>query len=246
MWTTAYYNFWEYWELRHKVTFDGPNKYILINDGETDIAIKRDIYSAWKEWAKTEVNLKYLQALNTVGGEPTFGSQSLDVTYFLVNGWKIKPYPGSYDLTLDGNIFDVDGGDIKVPADLDENKPNNITITRNTSVIVRQVAGTSATSSQFVTASLEGAQEQALYDISGSVVSIENILSSPLTASLVQDQQDALYNIEAKLLEIYQLHGLESGSALTVTQTERSFAAVSQSIATTGTGSSQETVITRL
>ena len=34
-----------------KVTFDGPNKLILINHGEVSIDVKEDIYSGWKEWA---------------------------------------------------------------------------------------------------------------------------------------------------------------------------------------------------
>ena len=126
-----FYNFWDYWNLRHKVTFDGVNKLILINEGETNINVQSDIYSDWKEWVRTEDNLKYLEPLSTVGGEPTIEGQRLDVTFFLINGWKIKPYSGTYDLTLDGNIFDVDGGSIKVPADVQFGNPNNITINRN-------------------------------------------------------------------------------------------------------------------
>ena len=42
------------------------------------------------------------------------------------------------------------------------------------------------------------------------------------------------------------MHGLESGSQLTVTQTERRFANVTQSINTTGEGATQETTIDRV
>lgn len=45
--------------------------------------------------------------------------------------------------------------------------------------------------------------------------------------------------------EVWKLHGLDITNPLTVNQTERLFANVTQSIATTGTGSLQETVITR-
>lgn len=41
---------WYYWEdFPMKVTFDGPNKRILINRGEISIKVKEDIYSNWKE-----------------------------------------------------------------------------------------------------------------------------------------------------------------------------------------------------
>ena len=106
---TFYYSHWDYWQLYHKVTFDGVNKLILVNPGETSLDIQVDVYSAWKQWALQENNLKYLNPFSTVGGEPTIEGQRLDVTYFLINGWKIKPYTGTYDLTLVGNIFDIDG-----------------------------------------------------------------------------------------------------------------------------------------
>ena len=198
-----YYGFYDYWELYHKVTFDGVNKLVLINNGETDLNIQIDLYSAWKEWLLLEDNMKYFQAINTVGGEPTIGDERLDVTYFLINGWKIKPYPGSYDLVLTGNIFDVDGGSIKVQADVVDESANNISINTNTSVIVRQITTEVSSSGggifdpeTIVSASLFGVQETSLYNIENRVISIENILSNPVTASLVPTQLAQLTNIE--------------------------------------------------
>jgi len=52
--------------------------------------------------------------------------------------------------------------------------------------------------------------------------------------------------LNTRVKEVWQLHGLESGSELKVTQTERTFANVSQSISTVGSGSTQETTINRL
>lgn len=52
--------------------------------------------------------------------------------------------------------------------------------------------------------------------------------------------------LSTRMKEVWQLHGLESGSELRVTQTERTFAGVSQSIDTTGDGPTQETTINRL
>tara|TARA_R110000772_G_scaffold205877_1_gene316510 strand:- start:153 stop:899 length:747 start_codon:yes stop_codon:yes gene_type:complete len=242
---TTFYGFWDYWELRHDVTFDGVNKLIYINPGVTALDIDSDIYSEWKEWSQTEDNMKYLNPWSVIGGEPTVEGQRLDVTFFLINGWKLKPYPGSYNLTLTGNIFDVDGGDIKVPADVLPFIPNNITINLNTSVIVRRVD--SGGTDGIVTASLVTDQREALFNIDGNVVSILSLLQTqPITASLVDSQLATLNDIQSKLEEVWQLHGLDSGSNLFVSQTTRSFNDVVQSIVTTGSGSTQETTITRL
>jgi len=243
---SMYYGWWEYWNLRHKVTFDGVNKLILINEGVTDIDVQTDIYSDWKEWVRTEDNLKYLDPLSTVGGEPTVAGQRLDVTYFLINGWKIKPYQGTYDLNLIGNIFDVDGGSIKVPADVNRFNPNNITINTNTSVIVRQVVTSGSSVDGIVTASLVDDQREALFDISGSVVAIYSLLQQPVTASLVDSQLATLNDIQTKMEEVWKLHGLDVSNPLFVSQTTRSFDDVVQSIVTVGSGSTQETTITRL
>jgi len=262
--TSLYYGFWDYWELRHKVTFDGANKLILINEGVFELDVQTDIYSDWKEWVALDENTKYLPPMNTVGGEPTIAGQRLDVTYFLINGWKLKPQPGSYDLNIIGNLFDVDGGSIKVPADISDKFPNNISISTNTSVIVRQVD-----SSGGVSAEISG----SIYNIEGVVLDIQNTLSTPITATLDSaqslqltaienisvsqslqltslaemnySQSLQLIDLQNKLFEVWQLHGLDIAYPLTVTQTARVFGDVDQTINTTGTGSSQETIITR-
>lgn len=255
----THYGFWNYWELYHKVTFDGVNRLILINDGETEIDFQVDVYSSWKEWALLEQNLKYTTPFQTIGGEPTVAGQRLDVTYFLINGWKIKPYPGSYNLTIIGNVFDVDGGDIKVPADVIDNVANNISINTNTSVIVRQINSS--------TGGLTDTQDDALFDIQGRVISIESILSSPITASLESSQLNILNdinvnstynldltisqsiiisNLQTMLDELYQIHGLKSGTPVEVTQTQRTVGSLVQTFDTVGSGSSQSTTITRV
>lgn len=238
---TYFYSHWDYWNLRHKVTFDGVNKLIIINEGEVSIDVQRDIYSSWKEWARLENNLQYLDPLATVGGEPTVSGQRLDVTYFLINGWKIKPYQGTYDLTLTGNIFDVDGGSIKVPADVNRFNPNNITINTNTSVIVRQVDASSAVTGSGLTE----AESDALFNIEGKVISIFSG-ATPVSASLQGDQLNTLNDMHEKILEIWKLHGLDINNPLTVTTTSRTFDDVVQSISTTGEGETQETIITRV
>lgn len=78
----------EEWTLYHKVTFDGENRQIIVNPGETDIDIKRDIYSAWKEWVQTKDYSKWVPAIRTIGGDPAGDGFAGDL-YFMINDWQI-------------------------------------------------------------------------------------------------------------------------------------------------------------
>lgn len=73
----------------HKVTFDGSNRLIYVNYGVTDIHIKEDIYSDWKEWYLLRDNAKYPISMRTVGGDPIGVGAYTGDTYFLMNGWKL-------------------------------------------------------------------------------------------------------------------------------------------------------------
>jgi hypothetical protein len=98
-------NFWEDWELFHKVTFDGLLKTITVTNSISDINIEEDIYSAWKEWLKIRDNAKWTAALRTVGGDPTVGSDALGATFFLINDWKIII---DHNINFVGNIYSDD------------------------------------------------------------------------------------------------------------------------------------------
>jgi len=251
---THFYGFYNLWELRHKVTFDGVNKLILVNDGETSLDAQIDLYSDWKEWIRNENYMQFLAPFSTVGGDPTIEGQRLDVTYFLINGWKIKPYPGSYTLNIVGNIFDVDGGSTTVPADIVTNIANNITINTNTSVIVRQltpevtVSGSGLSESELATLNTINTTTQdtntVVYDISGSLVEVQSLLRSPVTASLVDAQQQALFDIQDKVIQLWTLQGLDVSNPLNVTLTSRTAGSISQSISTVD-GDDPSTTVTR-
>jgi len=88
-----------------KVTFDGVNKKIIVDDAITELDVQIDLYSDWKEWLKEEDNSKFLSAMRTVGGDPTTGVKSVAPYFFLTNGWKIRPYEGNHTLTITGNLF---------------------------------------------------------------------------------------------------------------------------------------------
>lgn len=93
------------WTLYHKVTFDGENRLIIINDGELSIDVKVDIYSDWKEWALQRDHLKWLPAMRAVGGDPTVGGNFLGSTFFTINNWQILI---SDNTTFVGNVFSDD------------------------------------------------------------------------------------------------------------------------------------------
>jgi hypothetical protein len=118
---TVNYGHWTYWGDYNppefvgdqKVTFDGPNRLILINEGQTDIDVTIDIYSAWKNWSLQIDNMKYAQALTPLGGDPITSTNSVGRTYFLENGWRIQPWSSynGYILTITGNLYTREEGE---------------------------------------------------------------------------------------------------------------------------------------
>ena len=114
------FGFWRTWELYdpsngfiggQKVTFDGPNKLILINYGETEIDVEIDIYSGWKEWMTSSETAMFLPAIRVVGGDPIDQTRSVGGTFFLINGWKIRTWSGDHALIVSGNLYSDDGLD---------------------------------------------------------------------------------------------------------------------------------------
>ena len=144
MWTSTFYGGYDYWLLYHKVTFDGVNRLIRINYGETDIDFKIDIYSDWKEWVELRDNSKFLFAITAIGGEAVGGGQFVGSTYFLENGWKIKPWEGDHSLTIVGNYYTRD---LTTPfASTDD--PWSIYITTEKSLLVQTVEVPTTSSSE--------------------------------------------------------------------------------------------------
>lgn len=235
---SLYYAYFQnYWEQYHKVTFDGINRLIIINQGEEEIDVQRDIYSAWKEWSLVETNAKFPQALEVIGGEPLTVGQSLDATYFLINGWRLKPFAGSYTLNITGNIFEVDGDDIFIPADVVTGIANNININTNRSAIVRRIDGGG---------SIEDIEEyfdeqnETLFNIENRIISIQNTnqqilnkLSEPLEATLAQPDAEKLDEILDKIVELWKIHGL-SPDPLLVNKTKRQVADIEQTFTSSG------------
>jgi len=146
MQTLFNYNNWQFWGVydpanglfgNQKVTFDGPNKLILVNQGVTEIDFKIDVYSAWKEWIldPTQVNAKWKEAVSAVGGDPLPGNRLLGTSYFLENDWRMRTWEGDHELTVTGNVFTREGDSLFVPT----LNPWTITINLNTSTIVETI-----------------------------------------------------------------------------------------------------------
>lgn len=115
---------WDYWALYHKVTFDAANKLIWVNYGVTELDWKEDVYSAWKEWMRLEShteNPAVLPAIRAIGGDDitSDGSRKVGTTFFLTNGWRLKPWGGDYRLSILGNVYTEEGEPIYVPVDGD-------------------------------------------------------------------------------------------------------------------------------
>jgi len=99
--------FGDQWALNHKVTFDGPNRRIIVAPGVTDISVKVDIYSSWKEWMQLYDNAKYLPAIRTIGGDPLGGGVFAGDLYFLQNDWRVSV---NELVNVTGALFSDDGG----------------------------------------------------------------------------------------------------------------------------------------
>lgn len=94
------------------VTFDFPNRIIIENDvGGDNVIDVVQVYSLWKNAVRAGDSLKYPRALRYVGSDPISPTQNLGATFFLTNGWKIRPAERNHKLTILGNIFSeaVDG-----------------------------------------------------------------------------------------------------------------------------------------
>ena len=136
MFTSDYYGYWDYWDFYHSVTFDGPNKLILVNEGVTELDVRIDLYSDWKEWFLGHdgiVPARYLEAMTNIGGQDLPQNRVVGSTFFLTNGWRIKPYSGSYRLTITGNLYTDEGDSPFVDAD---GNLNNIRIESTVSTLV--------------------------------------------------------------------------------------------------------------
>ena len=107
MFAVLNYGSYDLWQNYHKVTFDGPNKIIRVNEGVTELDIKVDVFSDWKEWVITRAeNAFWEPAIRSIGGDPTVAGQTAGDIYFLQNGWKL--YIDLTKVKVTGTLFSDD------------------------------------------------------------------------------------------------------------------------------------------
>ena len=205
----AYVWDWDFWNLYHKVTFDGANKLIIVNDGVTTLDIKEDVYSSWKEWMTLSAdNSRYLPAVRGIGGDPTIQGEFAGDIYFLVNGWKLLYDPTKVAVT--GVLFSDDFDTAYYTYEQEALFPAQVT-----SIV--SGAAQIADSSQ----------------ITSSLTNIENT-----TTDIATDNTDIL----SKVLDVWQLMGLDLTNPKTITDTSITVGGITISI---GQPDGDTTTVTR-
>lgn len=95
---------------------DPLTRRIILSMGTTSFQVQ-DMYSRWKDWVLAEEqHARFPPAFRPVGGEPLAGGLFVAQYFFLINGWKIRPYEGQHTLTITGNLFTDDGSDPIIPT----------------------------------------------------------------------------------------------------------------------------------
>jgi hypothetical protein len=95
--------------------FNGTDKIIELEASDGLSVNVIDIYSRWKDWILLG-NAQFPQAMSSVGGDPITVILSLGGTFFMENGWKIKPKEADHELEIIGNIYTRDGSNPMIPT----------------------------------------------------------------------------------------------------------------------------------
>lgn len=84
--------------------FDGVNKVISLTSGTTAFDVD-DLWSRWIDWLLIGDNSKYQLAMRSVGGDTISPTKNLGSTFFMVNGWRIRPQEANHTLRVNGNLY---------------------------------------------------------------------------------------------------------------------------------------------
>lgn len=255
--SSNFYYFWDYWNLRHKVTFDGVNRTITVNALETEISVKTDIYSDWKEWTLIDSNSQFLPAMRVTGGDPIGDGLFTGDVYFLINNWRIVV---DHNCVIDGVIYSDNYPSPFVPISGTQIVTNKVSqLVQTVAPIIDNIAVTVdplAPTVQQIRAEIDSNSTQ-LANIWSSVQVLEaqpeapnaNVIAdavrvelAPELAHIMTLSNTALTPAQTTmLLEMYTLLGLDPTKPLIVTNTARTAGNIAQTIST----SSTETVVTR-
>ncbi len=102
------------------VTFDPDTLRIteiaVVGNNELNV---QEVYSEWKQWCLDDpTRLAYPAAFRYVGADPISETQNLGTTYFLTNGWRIRPAEANHRLKLNGNLYTDPAGESPVVGTL--------------------------------------------------------------------------------------------------------------------------------
>jgi len=168
------------------VTFDGDNLLVLLPSAQSEVVVKSQMYGAWKRWAKTGTNARFLPAFDTTGGDPTTTTGVSSPFYYLRNdlGWRIRPAEQDAEVTIIGNLY---GRNPLLPI--------RVPTTGGYTVLV---------------------------SIERDASSIVETISQGSGLSAEQANQ---------LAELHRVAGLETGTPVTISTTQRQAGGINQSIA---------------
>lgn len=90
------------------MTFDGPNKLVILTSATLDLQV---LWSNWKDWLIAG-NAGHALAFDTVGGEPIDPTEGtlVPLYLFIQNGWKIRPMEADHTLRVIKGSLVVSGG----------------------------------------------------------------------------------------------------------------------------------------
>ena len=230
------YNYdYDYWSIDHSVTFDGERKLIIVNPNVTELSIKTDVYSSWKEWVLVRDNLKFLSAIRTTGGDPIGNSQYTGDVYFLINGWKLlidirktKVSGVLFSDDYDSAYYDLESSNIIYPAKV--------------SSIVNTVVSSTSVSAADIWSYQNRALSQSIPTSNEIAQQVRTELTPEITHLMTLQNNPGLTTAQATMLtELYSIMGLDPTKPLIVTQTHRTAGStINQTIQTSNT---QTTVV---
>jgi hypothetical protein len=90
--------------------FNGSDKIISLETGTTEVSVA-DLWSRFIDWTSQGDNSKYEQAMRFVGGDSISPTKALGITYFLINGWRIRPQEANHRLVVIGNLYTEPSGE---------------------------------------------------------------------------------------------------------------------------------------
>lgn len=159
-------------------TFNGEQKIISIVTTDFSIEVG-DVYSRWKEWSL--LNQQYDQAFSVVGGDPLPGGRALGFTFFLENGWKIRPRELNHTLDISGNLYARDGSSPFVPTIGNFNVLIRQTVSNIVDVVYNDASGTG------------GLSESSIAQAVRNVLSVElSRIDAPVSSRASQSSVDSI------------------------------------------------------